>query len=191
MLMLFYAVISGWFAFFSLLPKFTALVQKAWKLAPVNNKEMLFIVLFLLLFMICFIITKFFMFHISLVWTNSTTIESLENSQNARFSISPYWNFMQVFGKEWSLWLLPLYGKSGKPLGDGISWPLAGGPEGEFGGNLDSEPSQRESTVKQAQSFNRNGIWPVESPPPKETQNKGNADSDTDTSFIRLNNVSR
>jgi hypothetical protein len=33
-------------------------------------------------------------------------------------------NWEQVFGVDPWLWLLPLYGRSGKPVGSGVSWEL-------------------------------------------------------------------
>jgi hypothetical protein len=34
-----------------------------------------------------------------------------------------YYNFIQIFGKNPLLWLLPVFMKSGKPVGDGVVWP--------------------------------------------------------------------
>ena len=186
--MLAYAIICGYFVLFSLCERCYSILKTMVELKRFTNPDLAVLGFFIVLLLICIILTKFFVFHINLILKNSTTIESLENSYNSRFNVSPYWNFMQVFGREMVLWPLPFYGQSGKPLGDGISWPSLGSQENEFEGNLESEPNQRESTVKQVQSFSRTGIWPVESPPPKDNQNRMHADDDTDTSYIRANN---
>jgi palmitoyltransferase ZDHHC2/15/20 len=34
-----------------------------------------------------------------------------------------YYNFLQVFGKNYWLWPFPLFLDDGKPVGDGILWP--------------------------------------------------------------------
>lgn len=34
-----------------------------------------------------------------------------------------YYNFIQIFGKNPWLWFLPVFCKSGKPIGDGVVWP--------------------------------------------------------------------
>ena len=71
------------------------------------------------------IIGKFFKFHIELVITNSTTIESLDKEhkkENQMYDIGVYENWIQVFGENKLLWFLPFEDESGKPCGEGLSW---------------------------------------------------------------------
>jgi len=37
--------------------------------------------------------------------------------------MGPYYNFIQVFGRNPLYWLLPFNLKGGKPVGDGVVWP--------------------------------------------------------------------
>ena len=73
------------------------------------------------------VIFVFFKFHVRLVINNSTTIESLEKenkNDNAKFNLSPYDNWIQVFGANKLLWLFPFVCESGRPEGDGLNWPV-------------------------------------------------------------------
>lgn len=36
-----------------------------------------------------------------------------------------YYNWMQVFGRNWGMWFIPTFGSSGGPSGDGVIWPRA------------------------------------------------------------------
>ena len=135
----------------------------------------------------CLILTKFTIFHVRLIMKNSTTIESLENSYNFRYSISGQRNFLQVFGNTWYLWPLPFYGKKGMPYGDGILWPMANSQQSDSDVNVESEANQRESTAKQMAVFNGGERWPPENKSLSPINEKCKNDSDTDTSFIRLN----
>ncbi|MCQ2816864.1 MAG: hypothetical protein MJ252_06330 [archaeon] len=71
------------------------------------------------------VITCFFKFHLKLVFTNSTTIESLEKehqNENLKFRLSLYENFIQVFGENKLLWFIPYVSEKGRPCGDGLTW---------------------------------------------------------------------
>ena len=71
------------------------------------------------------VLTAFCRFHFHLVLTNSTTIENLEMEEGkeaSKFTMGVTANWMQVFGRNPWLWPFPIVGKSGKPLGDGVSW---------------------------------------------------------------------
>lgn len=71
----------------------------------------------------------FFKFHIDLIVYNSSTIENLEkekigkNVNESIYDIGLEGNFLQVFGFNKWLWPFPIFGKTGKPNGDGIIWP--------------------------------------------------------------------
>ena len=69
-------------------------------------------------------ITMFFKFHVRLILTNSTTIENMDkkNNQKDLFNRGVQNNWYQVFGKNKMLWMLPITGISGKPIGDGVIW---------------------------------------------------------------------
>lgn len=69
------------------------------------------------------ILTAFLRFHLRLVLQNLTTIENLEkNEVRHNYSAGPMQNWCQVFGANPWLWFLPIFGKSGKPAGDGVHW---------------------------------------------------------------------
>jgi len=75
--------------------------------------------------MLAVVLTAFYRFHLYLILTNSTTIENLEQAEGEtvlKYDQGTRLNWMQVFGRNPWLWLLPIYGKSGKPLGDGVTW---------------------------------------------------------------------
>ena len=75
---------------------------------------------------IAILITMFLKFHIKLAMSNKTTIENLEmkgNSYQSNFDIGADKNWEQIFGYNRWLWPFPVFCASGKPLGDGITWP--------------------------------------------------------------------
>ena len=70
---------------------------------------------------------KFVLYHIKLVLTNSSTIESLDQENKdkyKRFCLSTKENFEQVFGKNKLYWMLPIINEKAKPVGDGLLWKL-------------------------------------------------------------------
>ena len=68
---------------------------------------------------------NFFKFHIKLISSNLTTIETLDNElmQNKKYDIGFSNNFKQVFGENKLLWFLPINLPIGYPNGDGLTWP--------------------------------------------------------------------
>ena len=101
--------------FLSVLPSQTSPTLDLARLPP--------LALFLFLCLLSLILTAFCKFHLHLVLTNSTTIENLEQPDTiSKFSLGPLGNWMQVFGRNPWLWMWPIMGKSGKPLGDGVTW---------------------------------------------------------------------
>lgn len=176
MLMLFYSLLTGYFAFFTL---FLYTYQERPKiLIEISNRQVYYLTITLLLGIICLILTKFSFFHLQLVIKNSTTIESLENSYNFRYSLSKKSNFTQVFGENWRMWLVPFYSKSGMPSGNGVVWPLVAQIQSDSDVNVESEVNPHESPTRQIGNLNE--IWKSPVLPDK--------DPETDTSFIRLNN---
>ena len=76
-------------------------------------------------FVFSIIITMFLKFHLHLVLTNSTTIESLDvehEKDNEKFNLSKKENWEQVFGVEPLFWFFPIPTKKGRPEGDGLTW---------------------------------------------------------------------
>ena len=73
-------------------------------------------------------ITVFLRFHISLVFSNRTTIDTMDKVKKpaevsaTQFSRGTYFNWCQVFGRNPLMWPVPAMLRSGKPLGDGVSW---------------------------------------------------------------------
>ena len=63
----------------------------------------------------------------NLAMRNKTTIENLENKGNkyeSDYDIGDTKNWEQIFGYNRWLWPFPVFCSSGKPLGDGITWPM-------------------------------------------------------------------
>ena len=77
---------------------------------------------------ITFFFGKFVAYHIKLVLTNSSTIESLDTENKdkyKKFCLSPKENFEQVFGKNKFYWFLPVNIEQAKPVGDGLLWKVS------------------------------------------------------------------
>lgn len=88
--------------------------------------EVYIIAAYVLNCLLSLILTMFFKFHVKLIFTNGTTIESMDK-KTASTAISSYnrgfkRNFEQVFGRNPWIWLFPITGESGKPIGDGVIW---------------------------------------------------------------------
>lgn len=187
MLMLFYSLLSAYFVLYHFLK--TAFLSFNLILENHSAKYSLLkdIALGLMIFMFCIVLTKFTAFHVNLVMKNSTTIECLENNYNYCYSISLYRNFIQVFGRNPWMWLVPMYGKSGKPSGDGIVWPIAESQFSESDVNVESE-ANRENSVKPIGAFGKLDVWPAERKSESPfVVGRGGSDSETDISFIKLN----
>lgn len=91
----------------------------------VEMESMLLVGFWVFVALLALVLTSFYRFHIQLVLSNSTTIENLEQAEGEivlKYDQGRQLNWMQVFGRNPWLWVVPLYGKSGKPLGDGVSW---------------------------------------------------------------------
>ena len=161
MLMLFYSLVAGYFVLFD----FTIETYDSISLVLARNRleyhDMKTIGITSVLAAFCLTLTKFSVFHLKLVMKNSTTIESLESNYNSCYSISLYRNFLQVFGRNPWMWMLPLYGRSGKPAGDGIIWPMIENQYSDSDVNVESE-ANRELSIKPMNPFNSPDAWPVE-----------------------------
>jgi len=72
------------------------------------------------------VMSFFYSFHVRLVISNMTTIEHMEKkraNEVINYDMGLYYNFVQIFGKNPYLWFIPVFMKSGKPIGDGVVWP--------------------------------------------------------------------
>lgn len=71
------------------------------------------------------VLTRFFIFHLLLVFENKTTIETIEKKTqefDSAYSLGAKQNFEQVMGINVFLWFLPFNSNSGQPIGNGIDW---------------------------------------------------------------------
>ena len=68
---------------------------------------------------------NFLKFHIKLLCSNLTTIETLDSDlmQNKKYDMGFEINFKQIFGDNKLLWFLPINLPVGYPNGDGLTWP--------------------------------------------------------------------
>ena len=104
------------------------------------------VVCYTAVFVFSIIITMFLKFHIKLVLTNSTTIESLDTEHkkdNEKFNLGYKQNWEQVFGVEPLLWFFPIPTKRGRPEGDGLTWKT-------------NEPGVSDSNIKGSDINNKN-----------------------------------
>ena len=188
MLMLMYSLATAYFVLSFFLDQTYYILQEVFLTHTYTYSQMHSTVIAMVLFIFCIILTKFTIFHVQLVRKNSTTIESLENNYNQSYTISVYRNFTQVFGRNPWIWMLPFYGKSGKPSGDGIVWPVVESLYSDSDVNVESE-ANRENSVKPMNSINGPDGWPPERKSENSFVNlrKSPSDADTDISFIRLN----
>ena len=91
----------------------------------IENKYYFYLINNILLFDFTIIDFNFLKFHIKLIKSNLTTIETLDNElmQNKKYDMGLEINFKQIFGENKLLWFLPINLPSGYPIGDGLTWP--------------------------------------------------------------------
>lgn len=96
--------------------------------------RLIFIIFAFILNCIIFVaILNFLRFHISLILDNYTTLEILDlkrkgkgdNPPPSNYDMGKYYNWMQVFGRNWLTWFIPIFRHSEGPSGDGVIWPRA------------------------------------------------------------------
>eukprot|EP01017_Pseudomicrothorax_dubius_P040996 TRINITY_DN6516_c0_g1_i1.p1 TRINITY_DN6516_c0_g1~~TRINITY_DN6516_c0_g1_i1.p1 ORF type:complete len:248 (+),score=25.50 TRINITY_DN6516_c0_g1_i1:257-1000(+) len=129
-LLLFYTVTSLFLSIIGMLPTVVHLIGQ---IARQNDFSIprCIVVFFVFLFttVLCTVLSMFFRFHVKMIFDNITTIENLErkrmnNTAKSSYDMGPYYNFIQVFGKDKWLWLFPIFLETGKPIGDGVVWPV-------------------------------------------------------------------
>ncbi|CAG9310452.1 DHHC2_2 [Blepharisma stoltei] len=144
-LLLLYSLINGFFILF----KLTGQVYSSLELILSDSIQvsliphLYYIAVYFFLLILMIILSRFTYFHIKLVLKNSTTVEMLDKEAE-NYSISPLWNWRQVFGKNPWLWFLPVYLETGKPIGDGITWARPKAPF-ELKANSNSDHNQEAS----------------------------------------------
>lgn len=72
-----------------------------------------------------FIIFNFTKFHLFLIFDNKTTIETIDvktDKYQSPYDLGRFNNFIQTFGRNKVLWVLPLKIITGHPIGNGIDW---------------------------------------------------------------------
>lgn len=108
---------------------------------------------FTLNFLLTVMITMFFKFHVRLILTNSTTIENMDkkNAPKDTYNKGTANNWFQVFGKNKWLWMLPMTGVSGKPIGDGVIWTQ------ENFNNIESEVPENENDIRKSMTLSGTG----------------------------------
>ncbi|CAG9316328.1 unnamed protein product [Blepharisma stoltei] len=100
--------------------------------------EVVLIGAFLFAALLAVVLTLFAKFHIKLILGNTTTIEQMDKKANQRTGLYDKGrerNWIQVFGQNPWIWLLPMTGVTGKPIGDGVIWNM----ENRF--SVDEAPS--------------------------------------------------
>lgn len=68
-----------------------------------------------------------------LIFKNYTTLEILDlkrqgkgdNPPTSKYDMGAYYNWMQVFGRNWITWFIPIFRSTEGPSGDGVLWPRA------------------------------------------------------------------
>lgn len=92
----------------------------------------LIVIAFVLNCIICGAICNFMKFHIGLILSNYTTLEILDlkrqgqaEQPQSKYDMGAYYNWMQVFGRNWVFWLIPTFRSNEGPSGDGVYWPTS------------------------------------------------------------------
>jgi palmitoyltransferase len=143
------------------------------------------------------VIGAFLRFHVGLVLSNVTTIENLEktdaHNSPSNYNLGIKLNWLQVFGYNAWLWLLPITGRTGKPAGDGLHWAYLDDNdfvEGSSKGNSDRVETPRlkhSSIISQALSGNTK----IQSRGVSPDRSRVGVQSDIDTDFSFLNSRPR
>jgi palmitoyltransferase len=163
MLLLMYVLITTYMVAFGMYQRAFEVCQTVWRThLIVVYPDTVIVTAYVMNCMLAVTMTFFFKFHVKLVMKNSTTIENLDRRnihRDSNYDMGSVFNWMQVFGKNPWLWVLPITGKSGKPLGDGVDWnqnaQLA----------LDEEvPVNETEGMPQSMAYRNMGIKNVQSP---------------------------
>lgn len=102
---------------------------------PHKLRAALMLIGYIFMLILSGVLIIFVKFHINLVFTNSTTIESLDKehaNENIKFKLSYKENWLQVFGTNKLLWFFPIIAEGGRPEGDGLTWKTVPVPSTEL-----------------------------------------------------------
>ena len=153
MLLLVYVLLSLYMALVSLsFPVYDKVTQLLQTHAIPTYQEILLLSGFSLNLLLTFTISLFFKFHVKLVLSNSTTIDNMDKKNVQKSNVydkGSILNWYQVFGRNKALWLLPITGISGKPIGDGVIWT-------QENQNLDEDVPGNEVDVRKSVPENGN-----------------------------------
>lgn len=147
MLLLVYVLVSLYMSLISLsFPVYEKVSYLTSIRAIPNYQDLILLTAYSLNLLLSLTITLFFKFHVKLVLTNSTTIDNMDkkNIQKTNsYDKGSTMNWYQVFGRNKWLWLLPITGISGKPIGDGVIWT-------QENGNMDEEIPENEIEIRKS-----------------------------------------
>ena len=132
MQLLFYLLILLWFIILSSISKIYEIIHHCYTTKFHITEKLAFEYLLILpAFAIVCVLTvlnsMFFKYHVGLVLSNSTTIESLDTNNNEylKFKLTYSENWAQVFGFDTLLWFFPVFSEAGRPNGDGLNWKIS------------------------------------------------------------------
>ena len=132
MQLLFYLLILLWFIVFTSIGKIYEILYHCYVTKFHITEKLAFEYLIILpAFTIVCVLTvlnsMFFKYHVGLVLSNSTTIESLDTNNNdyLKFKLTYSENWAQVFGFDTLLWFFPVFSEAGRPNGDGLNWKIS------------------------------------------------------------------
>ncbi|CAG9314917.1 DHHC2_3 [Blepharisma stoltei] len=164
LLLLFYTLLCAYYVILFMTPTIFSSVKHLLQSSEIRvnlHPHLLYIGVYLFLLLLCFILTNFTKFHVKLVMKNSTTIESLDNTAvTGNYDLKSIRNWLQVFGRNPWLWVVPYYGKSGKPVGDGVMWS-----HDPFQDVLENDPVESETNREGAISRPPNSLSVVANSP--------------------------
>jgi hypothetical protein len=124
-LLLLYVIASTSMVSFALHRRAYDALMTMWETRVIDPMETYVIIAFAFVTGLLMTLTLFTRFHTSLILTNKTTIETMDKRNlhgSEDYSRGARANWIQVFGRNPLMWPIPMTGKSGKPVGDGIVW---------------------------------------------------------------------
>ncbi|KRW99554.1 hypothetical protein PPERSA_01200 [Pseudocohnilembus persalinus] len=172
LLCVFYANIDCFFILLLMYPKILSKIIQYITVTQQTNflvpNDIIIVTSIVLLSPLLFIILSFLKFHYNLIQQNLTTIDNLEREntnkerlqQNqepiyeCKYDLGMNFNWEQIFGRNKALWLIPIVGESGKPIGDGVNWQLKPQQSLETMYNNNNDESQSQTTQKKQNNNN-------------------------------------
>ncbi|KAL4466515.1 hypothetical protein ABPG72_000722 [Tetrahymena utriculariae] len=125
-LLIFYVNVAVWYILGGFLPFVWKILSN---LRDFKAENLWVLIPFSIFIPFSIIIFNFFLFHYRLIARNMTTLENLDRERNkeplnapSKYDLGFKYNWEQVFGKNQYLWPFPIFGESGKPAGDGVTY---------------------------------------------------------------------